>query len=81
MCYNISLYMVIKGEYKNGLRDGKGVYNYSGGEKYDGMFANGLRDGKGVFTWKNGLNWPGFNIDDNQFPTEMLVDYIRVYKN
>lgn len=28
-----------------------------------------------------GGNWPGFNIDDNQFPTEMLVDYIRVYKN
>lgn len=27
-----------------------------------------------------GGNWPGFNIDDNQFPTEMQVDYIRVYK-
>jgi beta-glucanase (GH16 family) len=28
-----------------------------------------------------GGNWPGFDIDDNQFPTEMQVDYIRVYKN
>lgn len=27
-----------------------------------------------------GGNWPGFNIDNNQFPTEMLVDYIRVYQ-
>jgi len=26
-------------------------------------------------------NWPGFEVDDTQFPTEMLVDYIRVYKN
>jgi len=25
--------------------------------------------------------WPGFEVDDTQFPTEMLVDYIRVYKN
>ena len=27
-----------------------------------------------------GGNWPGFEIDNNQFPTEMKVDYIRVYK-
>ena len=27
-----------------------------------------------------GGNWPGFNINDNQFPTEMVVDYIRVYQ-
>lgn len=24
-------------------------------------------------------NWPGFEVDDAQFPNEMLVDYIRVY--
>ena len=23
---------------------------------------------------------PGFNIDDSQFPTEMKVDYVRIYK-
>ena len=23
-------------------------------------------------------NWPGFDVDDSQFPNEMLVDYIRV---
>ena len=27
-----------------------------------------------------GGNWPGFDVDDTQFPNEMLVDYIRVYK-
>ena len=27
-----------------------------------------------------GGNWPGFEIDDSQFPNEMLVDYIRVTK-
>ena len=24
-------------------------------------------------------SWPGFEVDDTQFPNEMLVDYIRVY--
>ena len=27
-----------------------------------------------------GGNWPGFDIDDTQFPNEMLVDYIRITK-
>ena len=26
-------------------------------------------------------NWPGFEVDDSQFPNEMLVDYIRVVSN
>ena len=26
-------------------------------------------------------NWPGFTVDDSQFPNEMLVDYIRVTAN
>lgn len=32
------------------------MYNYEGGEIYDGMFIKGKRD-KGVFTWKEGLKW------------------------
>ncbi len=28
-----------------------------------------------------GGGWPGFDIDDAQFPNEMIVDYIRVYRN
>ena len=27
-----------------------------------------------------GGNWPGFNVDDSQFPTEMKVDFIKVYQ-
>ena len=26
-------------------------------------------------------NWPGFEVDDAQFPNEMVVDYIRVYRD
>ena len=57
--------LIFEGEYKKGLRDGKGVYNYDGGEKYDGMFAQGIREGKGVFTWKDGLKWDGFFKNDD----------------
>jgi beta-glucanase (GH16 family) len=28
-----------------------------------------------------GGNWPGFSIDNNAFPANMLVDYVRVYQN
>ena len=57
--------LVFEGEYKKGNREGKGVYNYEGGEQYDGMFVNGLREGKGVFTWSDGLKWEGiFKNDD-----------------
>ena len=27
-----------------------------------------------------GGNWPGFTIDESQFPTEMKVDFVRVYQ-
>ena len=57
--------LIFEGEYKNGLRDGKGVYNYQGGEKYEGMFAKGLKDGKGIFTWNDGLKWDGNFKKDN----------------
>jgi hypothetical protein len=28
-----------------------------------------------------GGNWPGFTVDNNAFPANMLVDYVRVYQN
>jgi beta-glucanase (GH16 family) len=28
-----------------------------------------------------GGNWPGFTIDNNAFPANMYVDYVRVYQN
>ena len=46
----------MKENIKKGLKEGKGAYNYKGGEKYDGMFVSGLKEGKGVF---DGLKWDG----------------------
>ena len=39
---------------KNGFRNGKGIYYYKNGAKYEGDFRNGLAEGKGIMTYKNG---------------------------
>ena len=57
--------LIFDGEYKDGKREGKGVYYYEGGEKYEGPFVNGLREGKGIFTWKDGARWEGPFRNDN----------------
>ena len=51
--------LIYEGEYNKGFKEGKGVYNYYGGEKYEGMFVNGVREGKGTFYWKDGAKWEG----------------------
>ena len=56
--YN-NLKVIYDGEYKNGLRDGKGVYYFSNGDVYDGKFKNGNFEGKGTFTWEDGTKWTG----------------------
>lgn len=42
------------GEYKDGMRDGKGVYITGNGERYEGTYKNNQRDGPGVLTDSNG---------------------------
>jgi hypothetical protein len=42
------------GEFKNGLRDGKGVINFNNGDKYQGEWKDDKREGKGITYYKNG---------------------------
>ena len=72
--------LVFEGEYKNGKRDGKGVYNYEGGEKFEGTFVNGLREGQGVFTWKDGIRWEGPFKNDDMNGEGMIFDGQGSYK-
>lgn len=39
--------------------NGKGVYLYKSGAKYEGQWKNGKRNGQGTYTWKNGTNKEG----------------------
>ncbi len=41
----------------NGNKEGKGVYTYADGDKYDGEWKNDKREGKGVHTYANGRSF------------------------
>ena len=62
--YDINNNLIYEGEYKKGVRDGKGIYYYQNGERYEGKFRNGKREGKGIFFWKDGSRWEGYFKND-----------------
>ena len=41
------------GNYKNGVRDGKGIIIYNNNDKFEGNFKDGKRDGYGVFIFND----------------------------
>ena len=67
--------------------DKKVISMYVDGFKYNEMIIENNVGGTDAFhkpfylilNVAVGGNWPGFEIDDSQFPNEMLVDYIRVF--
>jgi len=50
---------VYRGDFKNGNREGKGVYTRANGKKYEGDWKNGVQEGKGTFTRPNGDKYVG----------------------
>ena len=77
--------LLYDGEYKNGIREGSGIYYYQTGEKYEGKFVNGLKDGKGTFYWKNGNKWEGYFKNDEMNGEGIFYDgeesFSAIYKN
>lgn len=41
------------------MMNGKGVFIWPDGSKYEGDFAYDLKDGNGVFTWPDGKQYTG----------------------
>ena len=39
--------------------EGKGIFYYNDGARYEGDWKNGLREGKGIFYYKNGNKYEG----------------------
>jgi hypothetical protein len=48
-----------KGEYKNGKRNGKGVFKFVDGSEYDGEWKDGIINGKGVYKYASGDEYNG----------------------
>ena len=52
-----------EGEFFEGLKSGKGRYEYSNTNIYDGYWKNGLRHGSGCFEFTNGYKYCGDWVD------------------
>ena len=48
------------GEWKNDLREGKGIMKYNNGDIYDGYWKNDKKDGKGIMINNNGDKYDGY---------------------
>lgn len=48
-----------EGKYKNGKRNGFGVYLFHSGDKYSGQWKDGTMHGKGSWIWSNGDSYEG----------------------
>ena len=42
------------GEFKNGMRDGKGIFYFNDGSRYEGDYKNDKREGKGIYYYNDG---------------------------
>ena len=47
------------GQVLNGLREGKGIYYYNNGDKYEGFWKNNKKDGKGIYYYNDGNRYEG----------------------
>ena len=50
---------VYQGEFKNRIREGKGIYKYPDGVVYEGKYKNGLKEGKGIERYADGSVYEG----------------------
>ena len=48
-----------QGEFRKGVKDGKGVKTWAWGDRYEGGFLNDRRQGKGMYVWGAGSPWAG----------------------
>ncbi len=48
-----------RGEFRKGMKDGKGVKTWPWGDRYEGSFAEDRRSGKGMYIWGEASPWAG----------------------
>ena len=47
------------GQILNGLREGRGIYYYKNGDRYEGFWKNNKKDGKGIYYYNDGNRYEG----------------------
>lgn len=63
-----------KGEWKDNLRHGRGIFQWKDGELYEGEFRNDRREGYGIYRWKNGEYYEGQWLNDMRHGNGTLYD-------
>ena len=58
-CFEFHPELGYNGEYKDGVRHGKGTYQYKEGALMEGIWVNDTLNGPGVLTNKNGISYSG----------------------
>ena len=48
-----------RGEFRKGMKDGKGVKTWPWGDRYEGGFSEDRRSGKGMYVWGEASPWVG----------------------
>ncbi len=48
-----------EGEYRNGIRTGKGLYLWPNGDRYEGELMEGVLEGEGMYSWVSGDRYVG----------------------
>jgi len=59
------------GEWVQGIRHGKGIFQYASGAKYDGMWERGVKHGHGRYTSEDGCVYEGDFENDRMADAEM----------
>jgi len=55
-----------EGEYRDGLKHGRGVFRYANGDVYEGEFKDGRLNGRGVMNYASGSVYDGQYDDDKR---------------
>ena len=55
-----------------GVFQGRGRYEWTNGDRYEGQWKDGRKDGQGEMRWKDGRRWVGVFKDDEQEDGEMF---------
>lgn len=63
-----------KGDWKDNMRHGRGIFQWKDGERYEGEYRNDRREGYGVYHWKNGERYEGQWLNDMRHGNGTLYD-------
>jgi hypothetical protein len=65
------------GEWKDGSRNGYGIFFYSNGSKYEGEWLKNKKHGMGILTFEDGSIYEGTFVDDRMKDNNLNVHAIE----